>query len=207
MAFGASINSCLGGAWPNRGLQLQRLCGQTCPLVAEVGASWARSGALWALTGHPSPSPHLWMLLQPAMLLGGLLLTVAAMTTAQRRGQEARGRRRAHRVQYGQCSYTFVLPEPEPCPPEPEAFRASNSLQRDSPASALNFRDWPTKRVQRLERVLENNTQWLQKVQLGLSGGEPGGQGLAVGGSTSEVFLGYREPGDGTLVSELYRVR
>ncbi|XP_045688539.1 angiopoietin-4 isoform X1 [Phyllostomus hastatus] len=105
------------------------------------------------------------MLFQPAMLLGGLLLTVAAMTVAQRRGQEARGRRRAHRVQYGQCSYTFVLPEPEPCPPEPEAFRASNSLQRDSPASALNLGDWPTKRVQRLEKVLENNTQWLRKLE------------------------------------------
>ncbi|XP_053783050.1 angiopoietin-4 isoform X3 [Desmodus rotundus] len=106
------------------------------------------------------------MFSQPAMLLGGLLLTVAAMTVAQqRRGQEAGGRRRAHRVQYGQCSYTFVLPEPEPCPPEPEAFRASNSLQRDSPASALSLGDWPTKRVQRLEKVLENNTQWLQKLE------------------------------------------
>ena len=178
MAFGASINSCLGGAWPNRGLQLQQLCGQSCPLLAVVGASWARSGALWALTGHPSPSPHLWMFSQPAMLLGGLLLTVAAMTVAQqRRGHEAGGRRRAHRVQYGQCSYTFVLPEPEPCPPEPEAFRASNSLQRDSPASALSLGDWPTKRVQRLEKVLENNTQWLQKVWLGLQRGWWAGAG------------------------------
>lgn len=107
------------------------------------------------------------MLSRPAMLLGGLLLTMATVTGAQQRGQEAGGRRRAHRVQHGQCSYTFVLPEPEPCPPEPEAFRGSNSLQRDSPATALNLGDWPTQRVRQLEKVLENNTQWLQKVRAG----------------------------------------
>ncbi|EPY75067.1 angiopoietin-4 precursor [Camelus ferus] len=99
------------------------------------------------------------------MLLGGLLLVVATTTVAQRRGQEAGGRRRAHRVQHGQCSYTFVLPEPEPCPPEPETFGGSNSLQRDSPAAALNLGDWPTQRVRQLEKMLENNTQWLQKIE------------------------------------------
>ncbi|XP_040494040.1 angiopoietin-4 isoform X3 [Ursus maritimus] len=105
------------------------------------------------------------MLSRPAMLLGGLLLAVAAVTVAQRRGQEAGGRRRAHRVQHGQCSYTFVLPEPEPCPPEPEAFGSSNSLQRDSPAAALNLGDWPAQRVRQLEKVLENNTEQLQKLE------------------------------------------
>ncbi|KAM7126935.1 angiopoietin-4 isoform 1-T1 [Molossus nigricans] len=105
------------------------------------------------------------MLSWPAMLLGGLLLMVATMTVAQRRGQGAGARRQRHRVQHGQCSYTFLLPEPEPCPPEPEAFRGSNSLQRDSPATALNLGDWPTQRVQHLEKVLENNTKWLQKLE------------------------------------------
>lgn len=124
-----------------------------------------------ALTQHPSPSPHLWMPSPPAMLLGGLLLIVASTTVAQRRGQEAAGRRRAHRVQHGQCSYTFVLPEPEPCPPEPEAFGGSNSLQRDSPAATLNLGDWPSQRMRQLEKMLENNTQWLQKVRAGSAGG------------------------------------
>ncbi|XP_003802686.1 angiopoietin-4 [Otolemur garnettii] len=105
------------------------------------------------------------MLSQSAMLLGGLLLMVATTIAAQRRGQEAGGRRRAHRVQHGQCSYTFVLPEPEPCPLEPETFGGPNSLQRDSPAAALHLGDWPTQRVRQLERVLENNTQWLQKLE------------------------------------------
>lgn len=99
------------------------------------------------------------------MLLGSLLLAAATATVAQRQGQDTGGRRRAHRVQHGQCSYTFLLPEPEPCPPEPEVFGGSNSLQRDSPAAGLNLGDWRTQRVRQLEKVLENNTQWLQKVR------------------------------------------
>nr|KAF6267302.1 angiopoietin 4 [Myotis myotis] len=102
------------------------------------------------------------MLSWPAMLLGGLLLTVATLTVAQRRGQEVRERRLAHRVQHGQCSYTFLLPEPEACAPEAGGtFRGSNSLQRDS----LNLVAWPTKRMQHLEKMLENNTQRLQKLE------------------------------------------
>ncbi|XP_059561771.1 angiopoietin-4 isoform X2 [Myotis daubentonii] len=102
------------------------------------------------------------MLSWPAMLLGGLLLTVATLTAAQRRGQEVRERRLAHRVQHGQCSYTFLLPEPEACAPETGGtFRGSNSLQRDS----LNLVAWPTKRMQHLEKMLENNTQRLQKLE------------------------------------------
>ncbi|XP_070277573.1 angiopoietin-4 [Myotis yumanensis] len=102
------------------------------------------------------------MLSWPAMLLGGLLLTVATLTVAQRRGQEVRERRLAHRVQHGQCSYTFLLPEPEACAPETGGtFRGSNSLQRDS----LNLVAWPTKRMQHLEKMLENNTQRLQKLE------------------------------------------
>ncbi|XP_006030610.1 angiopoietin-4 [Alligator sinensis] len=80
---------------------------------------------------------------------------------AQRRTADGTGRRRAHRVQHGQCSYTFVLPEaePPPCQP-PEAPVSPNTLQRDAPAS-----DWPVQRVQQLERVLENNTQRLLKLE------------------------------------------
>lgn len=164
-----------------------------------------------ALTRHPSPSPHLRMLPRPAMLLGGLLLAAAAVTVAQRRGQEAAGRRRAHRVQHGQCSYTFVLPEPEPCPPEPEAFGGSNSLQRDSPAAAaLNLGDWPAQRVRQLEKVLENNTQWLQKVR---AGGLPRGRWAARGPVPTDggsVLPGglprHKGQAQAALVSEVYRL-
>jgi hypothetical protein len=155
----SSINS------PGTGTELTRqgsLCSQVCcQRILYTG---------WAVSRH-SPggsgqtSPHLQMPSQPAMLLGGLLLLVATMTAAQRRGQEAGGRRQTHRVQYGQCSYTFVLPEPEPCPPEPDTFGASNSLQRDLPDARQNLGDWRAQRVQQLEKMLENNTQWLQKVR------------------------------------------
>ncbi|XP_019394992.1 PREDICTED: angiopoietin-4 [Crocodylus porosus] len=95
------------------------------------------------------------------------LLALACVTAAlgaegaQRRATAGAGRRRAHRVQPGQCSYTFVLPEAEPPPCQPPGAPASpNTLQRDAPAS-----DWPAQRVQQLERVLENNTQWLLKLE------------------------------------------
>ena len=145
------------------------------------------------------------------MLLSGLLLAAAAVTVAQRRGQEAAGRRRAHRVQHGQCSYTFVLPEPEPCPPEPEAFGGSNSLQRDSPAAAaLNLGDWPAQRVRQLEKVLENNTQWLQKVRGGAypgGGGRHGGLSPRMGGSILPGGLpGHEVQAQAALVSEVYRL-
>lgn len=119
------------------------------------------------------------MLSWPAMLLGGLLLTVATLTVAQRRGPEVREHRLAHRVQHGQCSYTFLLPEPEACAPEAGTFRGSNSLQRDS----LNLVAWPTKRMQHLEKMLENNTQRLQKVRAGPAGG----RGRTSGGSNWQL--------------------
>uniref|UniRef100_A0A4X2K3C4 Fibrinogen C-terminal domain-containing protein n=1 Tax=Vombatus ursinus TaxID=29139 RepID=A0A4X2K3C4_VOMUR len=98
--------------------------------------------------------------------LTGMLLTTVATVSTQRRRAEGSAHRRSHRVQHGQCSYTFVLPEPEPCPPGQEAFGSSaNTLQRDSPAEALQGNDWSVQRVQQLERVLENNTQWLLKLE------------------------------------------
>lgn len=114
------------------------------------------------------------------MLLNALIL-LATMAAAQHRGPEASGRRQIHRVQHGQCSYTFVLPEPDICqlaPAAPEALGGSNSLQRDLPASRLHVTDWRAQRAQRvsqLEKILENNTQWLLKVQLGLCAGLEGG--------------------------------
>lgn len=110
------------------------------------------------------------------MLLGGLLL-LATMTTARQRGSAAGGRRNIYRVQHGQCSYTFVLPEPDLCQLVPVAPE-TNSLQGDLPASRLPPADLRAQRAQRvsqLEKILANNTQWLLKVQLGLCGGLVGG--------------------------------
>ncbi|KAM6980508.1 angiopoietin-1 [Aplochiton taeniatus] len=93
----------------------------------------------------------------------------------QRRGGGGGGaekRRRLHRVQHGHCSYTFVLPELDSCqgygpqPPldEDGRPRAGDSMaQRDAPPPAE--RSWSTQKLQHLELAMENNTQWLQKLE------------------------------------------
>ncbi|KAI7798855.1 Angiopoietin 1 [Triplophysa rosa] len=75
--------------------------------------------------------------------------------------------RKYHRVQHGQCSYTFILPESDgstgtSC----REFKAgaqynANALQRDSPQPETDFSN---QKIQQLEHVMENYTQWLQKV-------------------------------------------
>ncbi|NWW47024.1 ANGP4 protein, partial [Pedionomus torquatus] len=86
----------------------------------------------------------------------------------QRRALEGGGRRRYHRVQHGHCSYTFVLPEadPPPCPPAPASPGPANALlQRDSPAGTTHASHGATQRLRHLEKILENSTQWLLKLE------------------------------------------
>ncbi|NXJ89755.1 ANGP4 protein, partial [Corythaixoides concolor] len=86
----------------------------------------------------------------------------------QRRVLEGGGRRRYHRVQHGHCSYTFVLPEadPPPCPLAPAAPGPANALlQRDAPAGTTHASHGATQRLRHLERILENSTQWLLKLE------------------------------------------
>ncbi|NXW34024.1 ANGP4 protein, partial [Phaetusa simplex] len=84
----------------------------------------------------------------------------------QRRALEGGGRRRYHRVQHGHCSYTFVLPEadPPPCLLAP-AVPANALLQRDSPAGTAHAGHGAAQRLRHLERILENSTQWLLKLE------------------------------------------
>lgn len=76
--------------------------------------------------------------------------------------------RRFHKIQHGQCTYTFILPEGDggrggSCreakagSPQPN----TNSLQRDAPPPEPDF---PSQKIQQLEHIMENYTQWLQKV-------------------------------------------
>ncbi|KAK9404972.1 angiopoietin-4 [Crotalus adamanteus] len=102
-----------------------------------------------------------------ACLAVGALLAARGAQGSQRRASEGVFRRRAHRVQQGRCSYTFVLPEADPSPCQsPGDPLGINALQRDSPAEPFPASDGqPTVRVQQLERILENNTQWLMKLE------------------------------------------
>lgn len=97
---------------------------------------------------------------------------------SQRRGGGGGGggggadkRKKYHRIQHGQCSYTFILPELDGCqaggsPTQTEQYGGSRSrasiVQRDSPPVDG---DWSARKLQRLESTMENNTQWLQKVR------------------------------------------
>ncbi|NWY59430.1 ANGP4 protein, partial [Chionis minor] len=86
----------------------------------------------------------------------------------QRRALEGGGRRRYHRVQHGHCSYTFVLPEadPPPCAPAPIVPSPANALlQRDSPVGNAHTGHGAAQRLRHLERILENSTQWLLKLE------------------------------------------
>uniref|UniRef100_A0A8D0E1Y9 Angiopoietin 4 n=1 Tax=Salvator merianae TaxID=96440 RepID=A0A8D0E1Y9_SALMN len=101
------------------------------------------------------------------LLALGAFLAALWAEGSQRRALEGGSRRRFHRVQHGRCSYTFVLPEGDPpaCQHPGETFNV-NVLQQDSPLDPLGRNEeQPMQRVQQLERVLENNTQWLLKLE------------------------------------------
>ncbi|RXN05905.1 angiopoietin-1-like isoform X1 [Labeo rohita] len=71
-------------------------------------------------------------------------------------------------VQHGECSYTFILPEPEESrtgswPEEQNGNCGGNSVQKESPQgkqSRLN------QQIQHLELAMENYTHWLQKIEV-----------------------------------------
>ncbi|XP_053566346.1 angiopoietin-2 [Bombina bombina] len=62
-----------------------------------------------------------------------------------------------YQVEHGGCSYTFLLPEVDGCSAPP----VSNALQRDAPEEY----DGSVQRLQVLENIMQNNTQWLLKLE------------------------------------------
>uniref|UniRef100_A0A671UG28 Angiopoietin 4 n=1 Tax=Sparus aurata TaxID=8175 RepID=A0A671UG28_SPAAU len=105
-------------------------------------------------------------------LIRGLLVLLS-----QRRGGGGGGggsgdkKRRFHRIQHGQCSYTFILPELDGCqgggsPSQTDQYGGSRGgasvVQRDSPPADG---EWSAQRLQHLQSTMENNTQWLQKLE------------------------------------------
>ncbi|XP_023684829.2 angiopoietin-2a [Paramormyrops kingsleyae] len=63
--------------------------------------------------------------------------------------------KKQYRIQSGPCSYTFLLPETDTCPP------ASELPQEDQPAQGEDS----MQRLEQLETIMENNTQWLHKLE------------------------------------------
>lgn len=78
--------------------------------------------------------------------------------------------RRFHKIQHGQCTYTFILPEGDgngggSCRETKTSSNPqynANSLQRDAPPTEPEF---PSQKIQQLEHIMANYTQWLQKIE------------------------------------------
>ncbi|KAM7421870.1 hypothetical protein PAMA_010096 [Pampus argenteus] len=119
----------------------------------------------------------LWTLLVVADAAGGVSSDRGGAGRSQRRGGGSGGgggggaekRRRFHRIQHGQCSYTFILPEFDGCQgagpmSHTEQYGGSRGgasvVQRDSPPMDGEL---SAQKLQHLESTMENNTQWLQK--------------------------------------------
>lgn len=93
-----------------------------------------------------------------------LLVAVGSFDVAlaqSRKAVENAGKKQ-YQVQHGACSYTFLLPEVDSCRSAPANPHVSNSVQRDAP---LDYDD-SVQRLQLLENIMENNTQWILKVIL-----------------------------------------
>ncbi|XP_029789627.1 angiopoietin-2 isoform X2 [Suricata suricatta] len=95
---------------------------------------------------------------QLVFLTLGCDLVLAAAYTNFRRGMDSVGKRQ-YQVQQGSCSYTFLLPETDNC--RSSSSYAASAVQRDSP---LDYDD-SVQRLQVLENIMENNTQWLMKLE------------------------------------------
>lgn len=86
-------------------------------------------------------------------------LVLASGYNSFQKSIEALGKKQ-YQVQHGSCSYTFLLPEMDNCRSSSSAY-VPNAVQRDAP---LDYED-STQKLQLLENILENNTQWLMKVK------------------------------------------
>lgn len=73
--------------------------------------------------------------------------------------------KREYQIQNGPCSYTFLLPEQENCQSQSSSSSNGGSynypLQKDGP----EYQDESAQRLEQLEMTMENNTQWLLKVE------------------------------------------
>ncbi|XP_032435859.1 angiopoietin-1 [Xiphophorus hellerii] len=90
------------------------------------------------------------------------LLTLLLVTVRRGEGDQ----QRFHQIQHGQCTYTFILPEEGQASCREVRGGSSrtsqhdaNAIQRDAPPAE------PSLKIQQLESVMQNYTQWLQKIE------------------------------------------
>ncbi|XP_059422783.1 angiopoietin-2a [Carassius carassius] len=95
------------------------------------------------------------------MLNAGILLLLSyclSVGQAFTANSDTTGKKQ-YQIQNGPCTYTFLLPEPQDC--EGPSSTYTNQVQRDD----LVDYDSSIQRLEQLENIMENNTQWLQKLE------------------------------------------
>lgn len=138
------------------------------------------SPVIIGLQGEESESSDMMRYLHARRLLLSLI-TLLAIVSCTQGDQQTHYSRKVHKIQHGQCSYTFILPEEGEARSSCREAKASsrtiqhdaNSIQRDAPPPESDF---PTQKIQQLENIMENYTQWLQKVNK--EGGQPPMSGM-----------------------------
>lgn len=95
------------------------------------------------------------------MLVAGILLLLSyclSVGEAFTTNSDTTGTKQ-YQIKNGPCTYTFLLPEPQDCGGPSSTY--TNQVQRDD----LVDYDSSIQKLEQLETIMENNTQWLQKVQ------------------------------------------
>ncbi|XP_072293139.1 angiopoietin-2a isoform X1 [Eucyclogobius newberryi] len=90
------------------------------------------------------------------LLINVLTVSVCLTLGSCYNGLDANIGKRQYQIQNGPCSYTFLLPEQDKC-----KGSYSDPVQRDGPMDS----DESSVRLQQLESIMENNTQWLLKLE------------------------------------------
>ncbi|KAK6328487.1 hypothetical protein J4Q44_G00004650 [Coregonus suidteri] len=96
------------------------------------------------------------------MFYVGLLVVLScclALGEGYRKTTDPTAAKRPYQIQNGLCSYTFLLPEQDNCKTPSSTY--TNLVQKDDPAEY----DESVQRLEQLENIIENNTQWLLKLE------------------------------------------
>lgn len=78
--------------------------------------------------------------------------------TGYKNGLDTNVGKRQYQIQNGPCSYTFLLPEQDGCQTQSDY---NGPVQKDGPGDS----DESSQRLEQLESIMENNTQWLLKLE------------------------------------------